>query len=433
MKRRLLVKAAAAAGSAAWASRAAAQGCPGLAGLAGVGEINLVGNSFRAITHIARQTEGCAQPGLKVKFKLTPNARIETEQAFASAGRSPFDGAMVSKGVFSSLYARGQLAPLTALVDKHRQRWQLEERMLVRVDGEVMAVAFMQNTQCLYYRADLLARHGLQVPATYADMVQAAKVLKAREPSLSFPIAQAYAKGSDVANDFINVLASCGGRMFEPGSAAPAFHGAAGLQAVAAMQSLMPHMTPNALASNSEDVGNQFQQGKAAMGVLWASSAARMDDPTSSQVVGKFQFAAAPAAVAGGPSSSHLWWDAMVMPRNAMRGVGGVGGPQASARQEAAFHALMQGLSAESVRAGNDLAIWVRSAWRPGRGGNAVALAQAAGAREWPGEPFLSLAHGEIGKVLPEALTGQRAVQSALDAAASAYRKSAVEKGFATA
>ena len=424
MKRRSLVMAAAAA---PWAAGAAAQGCPALAGLAGVGEINLVGNSFRAITHIARQAEKCTQPGLKVSFKLTPNARVEIEQAFASAGRSPFDGAVVSKGVFSSLYARGQLAPLTALVDKHRQRWQLEERMLVRVDGEVMAIAFMQNTQCLYYRADLLARHGLQVPGTYADMVQAATVLKAREPSLSFPIAQAYAKGSDVANDFINVLASCGGRMFERGSAAPAFHGAAGVQAVAAMRSLMPHMTPNALASNSEDVGNQFQQGKSALGVLWASSASRMDDPASSQVVGKFQFAAAPAAVAGGPSSSHLWWDAVVMPRNTQRG------PDAAARQEAAFHVMMQGLSVESVRAGNDLAIWVRSGWRPGRGGNAVAMAQAAGAREWPGEPFLSLAHGEIGKVLPEALTGERAVQSALDAAAVAYRKSAIEKGFAQA
>ena len=424
MKRRSLVMAAAAA---PWAGGAAAQGCPALAGLSGVGEINLVGNSFRAITHIARQAERCTQPGLKVSFKLTPNARIEIEQAFASAGRSPFDGAVVSKGVFSSLYARGQLAPMTKLVDKHRQRWRLEEPMLVRVDGEVMAIAFMQNTQCLYYRADLLARHGLQVPATYADMVQAASVLKAREPSLSFPIAQAYAKGSDVANDFINVLASCGGRMFERGSAEPAFHGAAGVQAVAAMRSLMPHMTPNALASNSEDVGNLFQQGKSALGVLWASSASRMDDPASSQVVGKFQFAAAPAAVAGGPSSSHLWWDAVVMPGNAQRGA------DAAARQEAAFHVLMQGLSAESMRAGNDLAIWVRSGWRPGRGGNAVALAQAAGAREWPSEPFLSLAHGEIGKVLPEALTGERAVQSVLDGAAAAYRKSALEKGYAKA
>lgn len=427
MKRRSLLLAAAAA---PWAGHAAALACPALAGLAGSGEINLVGNSFRAIAHIARQAESCARPGLKVSFKLTPNARNETEQAFASAGRSPFDAAVVSKGVFSSLYARGQLAPLTALVEKHGQRWQLEERMLVRVDGEVMAIAFMQNTQCLYYRADLFDRHGLHVPATYAEMARAAGVLKAREPALSFPIAQAYAKGFDCATDFVNVLAGCGGRMFEPGSAAPAFHGAAGVQAVAAMRSLMPHMTPNALASNSEDVGNQFQQGKAALGVLWASSAVRMDDPVASQVVGRMQFAAAPAAVAGGPSCSHLWWDAVVMPRNTMRGVGA---PDAAARQEAAFNVLMHALSADSVRAGNDLAIWVRSAWQAGRGGNAVALAQAAGAREWPGEPFFSLAHGELGKVLPEALTGERAVPSALDAAAAAYRRIAVEKGFAKA
>jgi multiple sugar transport system substrate-binding protein len=427
MKRRSLMLAAAASGLPGWAD---AQACLGVSGLRGVGEINLVGNSFRAITHIARQAERCAQPGLKISFKLTPNARLETEQAFASAGRSPFDGAAVSKGVFSTLYARGQLAPLTALVERHGQRWQLEERMLVRVDGEVMGIAFMQNTQCLYYRADLLARHGLAVPATYADMVQVAAVLKAREPGMPFPIAQAYAKGSECANDFINVLAGCGGRMFERGSAEPAFHRAEGVRAVAAMRSLMPYMTPNALASNSEDVGNQFQQGKAALGVLWASSASRMDDPASSQVVGKMQFAPAPAVVARGPSSSHLWWDAVVLPRNAAR-------PGASAdalaRQEAAFHVLMQGLSVESMQAGNDLANWVRSGWRPGRGGHVVARSQAAGAREWPGEPFLSLAHGELGKVLPEALTGQRSVQAALDAAASAYRQAAVEKGFAPA
>ena len=242
MKRRTLLVAA---GAAPFAGRAAAQGCPALAGLAavsGLGEISLVGNSFPAVAHIARHAEACARPGLKVAFKLTPNARLETEQAFASAGRSPFDGAVVSMGVFSSLYARALLAPMTDLVRQFGDRYRLEERMLVRVDGEVMAIAFMQNTQCLYFRADLFNKHRLKAPTTYAEMAQAAAVLQRDEPSITFPVAQGFAKGFDSATEFTNLLASAGGRFFLPGSATPAFHGPAGVQAVAAMRSLMTFM-----------------------------------------------------------------------------------------------------------------------------------------------------------------------------------------------
>jgi len=154
------------------------------------------------------------------------------------------------------------------------------------------------------------------------------------------------------------------------------------------------------------------------MGVLWASRASRMDDAAASKVVGRMQFAAAPAAQAGGRTAAHLWWDGVALPRNAPR------------QREATFQVLMEGLSEAAVKQGNDLTLWVRSAYVPGRFGAGLALAQAAGAPVWPSEPFFSLAHGEVGKVLPDALAGVRPVQVALDAAAAAYRRSAMEKGF---
>lgn len=412
LPRRALVLAAAAAPAAARASSLACSS------IANTGEVHLVGNSFPAVAHIAAIAEGCARPGFKVVFKLTPQARTETEQAFGAEGRSPFDAALVSMAVFSNLYARRQLQPLSDLVQKFGARYKLEERMLVRVDGEVMAIAFMQNTQNLYYRADLFAKHGLAVPTDYAQMVQAAAVLQGHEPSISFPIAQGFAKGFDSGTEFTNILASLGGRFFQPGGALPAFNSAAGVQAVATMRSLMPYMTPNVLASNSDDVVNQFQQGKAAMGVLWASRASRMDDAAASKVVGKMQFAAAPAARAGGRSAAHLWWDAAVLPRNNPR------------QREAAFHVLMEGLSEAAVKSGNDLGLWVRSVYEPGRFGTGLALARSAGAPVWPSEPFFSLAHAEVGKLLPEALAGERTAQAVLDAAAAAYQRSATDKGF---
>ena len=404
------------------ASRAVAAGSANRDTLASAqGEINLIGNALPVVQHLARVAEACSHPGLKVRFKITPQARQETDRAFAAAGPSPFDAAVVSSSVFSDLYSRSQLAPLTDLVQRFGARYRLEERMLLRVDGQVMAIAFMQNTQNFVYRQDLFERHQIAVPTTYAQLLQAAAKLKAREPGLAYPLAQGFAKGFDIAVEFTNVLASLGGQYFEPGTAKPLFHRDLGVQAVAAMRSLMPLMTPNALAANTDDVMNQLQQGKAAMGVLWASRAARMDDPVASRVVGKMAFAAAPSVLAGGRPAAHLWWDGVVLPRNMAGG---------AARREAVFQVLMEMLGEPSMQAGNDLAIWVRSAYRPGRFGSGVALAQQAGAQAWPGEPFFSLALGEVGKVLPDAVKGERPAADVLAAAAAAYQRAAAEKGF---
>ena len=424
MQRRRFITAALATGTATRA--AASTGCPALAGVQA--DIQLIGNALPVVQHLAQVAQACSQRGATVRFKITPQARAETERAFGGTARSPFDAAVISNGAFSNLYSQRRLAPLTDLVQRFGARYQLEERMLVRVDGEVMAIAFMQNTQSLVYRQDLFQRHQLSVPTTYTQMRDVAATLKARESGLSFPIAQGFAKGFDIAVEFTNVLASLGGQYFEPASAQPAFHRDMGVQAVLAMQAMLPFMTPNALASNTDDVMNQLQQGKAAMGVLWASRASRMDDPVASKVVGKMAFAAAPAVLAGGPAAAHLWWDGVVMPRDLARN-----STVSTARREAVFHVLMAMLSEDSVRAGNDLAIWVRSVYRPGRYGAAVAQAQSAGARAWPAEPFFSLAHSELGKVLPDALLGERPVATVLQGAARAYLRAAAEKAFITA
>ena len=382
------------------------------------GEINIVGNSFPALQHIAKEMQSCTQGGLKVQFKMTPQIQQEVQQAFGSSGKSAFDAAVVSMGVFADLQSKGQLQPITDLVNKYKAKYKIEDNMLIKVNGEVMAIAFMQNAQNLFYRKDLFDKHGLKVPATYADMMAAAKTLKEKEPGIEFPIAQTFAKGWDSATEFTNIFAGHGGRFFKPGSAAPDFNSDAGVKALETMKAMTAYMTPNYLASNSDDVMNQFQQGKAAMGVLWASRASRMDDAAASKIVGKMEFTAAPAAVPGGKSATHLWWDGVAMPKNI------------AGDRETVFQVLMEALDEETMRRGNDLTIWIRSAYKPTRFGTGVSASAKAGAPIWPTEPYFGLAHGEIGKVLPDVMTGAMSPKQALDVAAAAYVKAATEKGF---
>ncbi len=382
------------------------------------GEVNIIGNSFPALQHIAKEMETCTQGGLKVQFKMTPNARPEIEQAFAVSGPVAFDAAVVSGGIFSGLNAKGQLQPMTDLVNKYKAKYKIEDSMLVKINGEVMAIAFMQNAQNLYYRKDLFAKHGLKVPATYPEMLEVAKMLKDKEPSIQNPIAQTFAKGFDSGAEFVNLFVGSGGKFFKAGSAAPDFNSDAGVKAFETMIAMTKYMTPNYLASNSDDVMNQFQQGTAAMGVLWASRAQRMDDEKASKVVGKIDFAAAPAIMAGGKSATHLWWDGVVMPKN-IKG-----------DRETVFQVMMEALDEETMKKGNDLTVWIRSAYQPTRFGGGVSASAKAGAPIWPTEPYFGLANAEINKVIPDVLTGAVAPRVALAAAAAGYEKLAKEQGF---
>ena len=381
-------------------------------------DVNIVANSFPVIQHLAKVAKSCASDSLKVKVKLTSKVQNEVEIAFSSTGKSPFDAAVVSASVFNDLYSKNQLYSLKGLVNKFKDPHKIEEKMIVRMNGEPMAIAFMQNTQVLYYRRDIFKRLGLSVPRTYDEMFATAAIIKKLDPAIANPIAQCFSKGWDLATEFTNVISSLGGRFFKEGTALPAFNSEQGVQAIELMRQMLPYMSPNALASNADDVMNQLQQGRAAMGVLWASRASRMDDPTASKVVGLIDFAPAPAAQMGGGTAAHLWWDGVVMPRN---------GPN---QRDATFSVLMEMLSESSVESGNDLAIWVRSNFKPGRASTGVKLAMEAGAKIWPAEPFFNLAHLQLGKVLADAVKGLRDPAQALAGAAEAYKQSAIEKSF---
>ena len=401
---------------------AAALLLPGIAAakcnVTGKGDINIVGSSMPSVQHLAKEMESCNKGGLNVQIKITPEARTETERAFESQGKSAFDAAVISGGVYSNLMAKGQLQPMTDLVTKYKTKFKIEDGMLVKQGGEVFAIAYQQNAQNLFYRKDIFDKLGLKAPTTYDEMLQAAAVIKAKEPSIDFPIAQTFSKGFDVSTEFVNIFAGFGGKMFKAGTAQPDFNSEAGVKTIELMKSMTKFMTPNFLASNSDDVMNQFQQGKAAMGVLWASRAARMDDPAASKIVGKMEFAAAPAATAGGKSATHLWWDGVAMPKNL------------GSDRDTVFQVLMDALDEETTKAGNDSTIWIRSVYKPTRFGTGVILSQKAGAPIWPTEPYLGLATGELGKLVPEALGGTMTAKQALDAAAANYVKAATEKGY---
>lgn len=382
----------------------------------GNGEVNVLMNFFPTTQVLDSAMKGCEQEGVKVSNKLSPDHKTELGQAF-SAGKSPFDAAHVTNSSITQLQAKGLLMPLNDLVAKYREKYQIEPGMEIKFGNDIMAIAFMANAQVFYYRKDLFEKHGIAVPKTYDEVLAAAEKLKG-DPDIQFPFGAAYASGWELGNDFVDILLASGGQLVDPATNEAAFTGPEGLATLETMQKLATYMSPNALTIDFGGVKQQLQQGQIAMAFLWGDLAASMDDPKESKVVGKIGLAAAPAVAEGGPAATLFWWDGFAIPKNLD------GDP------EVTFQVLMESLRPEVVEANNDVTLWLRSNYKPGQYAASITESVNAGAQPYPMTTAAELAHAAIGEAIGNAIAGKVSAQEALDAAAKAYRQSAVDAGF---
>lgn len=384
----------------------------------GKGEVDIITNAYPVMQHIGDAMKASAGEGLTVRTKHTDRQRYEIEVAYSSDGNSIYDAGIVASGLFAKLYAKGYLQPVTDLVEKYRDKYNIEDSMLIVINGEVYAIAFHTNLQHFFYRKDIFDRHGLKVPETYGEVIEASEILQEKEDSIDFPYTAAMATGWDVATEFTNIYMSLGGQFFKPGTAEPVFNDATGVKALKILKSLVPYMSPNALTMKTDDATTAFQQGRVAMGTIWASRARALDDEKISKVVGKVEFAMAPRAEAGAAPAASMFWDGFVFPK------------RMEADRDLVFRLVMEGLSEKTVETGNDLTAWLRSNFKPNRYSKGIVETVAGGAHPFPALPFFDVAHSIIGNNLTDALAGRESCQEALDDAAKQFREVAEEQGF---
>jgi len=381
------------------------------------GEISVLSNAFPIIDSIRDEVEACQDSNFKVVWKSTKDNKSEGQKAY-EANPSPYDAAIGSNGTLAPLLAKGLVRPLDDLVAKYKDEYNIEDGMLIRIDGKIWAVACQANAQHFMYRKDLFKKHGIGVPKTYDQVLAAAEKLKS-DPSIEYPFGAAFKSGWNLGQEFNNIFLGYGGEFFKPGTNEPAFNSQAGIDALTLMQKLQQYMSPNALTLDTGAVANQLRQGKIGMAFLWGSRAKSMDDPEASTQVDNIGFSAAPSAVAGGNAATTTWWDGVYLPTNG------------NGNDEIAFKAIMHGMSDASVRKYNDVGTWLRSSYKPNKYAVGVIESFYAGAPSQPMNPAHSgIIHGIMGKQAGEVLSGQKTPRQALNDAEAEYIATAKEKGY---
>ena len=308
----------------------------------------------------------------------------------------------------------GTIRPLDDLVAKYGQ--SLSPNQLIKLNGKIMAIAMMVNTQNLLYRADVLDQLHIPVPKTYDEVLAAAEKIKA-SGLVAYPLGGTLKTGWNLGEEFVNMYLALGGQFFGPDDK-PQLNSPAGVKALEMLKRLSAYMDPEFLTADSTVVQQQFQQGKIALANFWASRAGAMDDAKESKVVGKIKSAPAPLAVAGGKPATTLWWDGASIAKNTT-----------DAQAEAAFKLIVAGMSPEMVAKNNDEAIWLIKGYKPGPLVEGAISTLKAGAPAYPVSTQMGLIHTAIGKTVADYLNGTSSAEDALAKADAAYVTSAKDAG----
>jgi len=184
--------------------------------------------------------------------------------------------------------------------------------------GTQYAIPVDPNVQILVYRKDLLEQKGLKPPATWDELLAAAKAL--HDPAKE-KYGIAVTASSDIQTALYMLLAqwSYGAELVDNGRGA--LNSAAGKKGGEVFLDLLKFTPPNVKSYNFADVNKAIQLGQAAIAIQWASGARPMEDKTKSTVAGKLGYARVPKAVRQTP----------------MRGVWTVAIAKNSANQDAAW------------------------------------------------------------------------------------------------
>lgn len=380
------------------------------------GSVRILSNDFEALHAVADWAEKCASDTVEVTRNQTEEHKNIQVPAL-SIDPATYTVAVVATNSIVPLLNDDLIRPLDDLVAEHGQ--QLLDSQKVVVDGKIMAIAFMANSQHLFYREDVLQENGLKVPDTYDELFAAAE--KLQEAGYETPISSNFMPGWNLAAEFVNTYLGTGNQFFEPGSAKLAINNEDGIATLENMKRMVDYMSKDWATFDSNAQKPVWEAGEAVLSISWGSRAGAYiaDDSPAPEIAQSTNFAAAPSIGDQTVPTAALWWDGFTIAKNI-----------SDEDAEASFIAMMNGISPEMMAENADAAVWLIEGYEPTRAATGVIDGLGKGARPYPMLPYMGLLHTALGDNLAEFLQGNESAEQALADVEAAYNTAATEAGF---
>jgi ABC-type glycerol-3-phosphate transport system substrate-binding protein len=321
--------------------------------------------------------------------------------------------------------SQGWLLPLNDLIDEYSEQYDLgdiDPSMFAASSqgGNIYGIPIVVNTQIFYYNTEILAAAGVEPPQTYTDVIAACEAMDEDALGIDFSFGMVLSAGWAWQIEWVNVYNAYGGQLLDENNQ-PIFNNETGVAALDLMTNIVNAcMGEDGLLLSTDDLQAGIANGSIAMGHMWASRAAMIDDEEMSDVVGKIEFAPALRPTADESMRGGIAWvDFLAIPATS------------EVDPAISFQIIMEAADLNSQVGATEFGLVPRNA-----AGDAApryseasltTIAEGGPATLNPAQSILDAALGEF---LPKVATGEMSAQEALDAAAARYVEEATAQGF---
>ena len=387
--------------------------------------VNMIGWTYPIIDFYADELERCNEvDNLEVNTQLLDSGTANSQIQLALGSGSGQYGIIMTTPAGVSNYAdAGWLYPLNDLIDQYQEEYDIADiagQDEFTVDGMVYGIRLERNMRHMFYRPDLLEKHGLEVPETWDDVIAACGVL-AEEESILLPFTLQLHAGWAWRVEFTEMMLGFGGTEINDDNT-PAFNSAEGVLALDKLVEIVNAcMGDEGLNYSIDDSQTGIATGDIAMAFTWTSRAASMDDPDFSDYVGQIEFAPAPRAVPDGPHAAYTGGAGFSIP------------VVTDVDPEVAFLVIMEALDLGSQTEASNYSTVSRLAVTGVTEARYIAAADATANNgvQISIEPVVGAVYNAImGQWLPLIMSGEWTAQELLDATAEAYIEEATAQGF---
>lgn len=394
-------------------------------------EINMIGWSFPITDFYAEELSLCNDvDNLTVNTQLlaSTDAQEQVRLALSTGGDSPYDIVHLSNAQVGEWGGSGWLTPLNDLIDQYRDEYNLDDIPQaawdgVTIDGNIYGVPVVSNTLHLIYRTDVFEEFGVEVPDTYAEVIEVCNTIGLDNRDFDAPFTINLSAGWAWEIEFFQMLRAFGGDFLNE-DLTPAFNGEEGVQAVELILDVANACMGDfgySFSLNDQEVAVQL--GTLPATNMWASRAANMSDPERTDLVDLIAYAPAPRATEDGPRAGSAWNDYYAIPATSVNDA------------ELIFQIIMEAADEESQQRAAAVGSTTRlsSAEFGGPYLEAVGITVDEGIGIYDKHPAVAIVRATLGEFLPLVGTGDMTPQEALDAAAEAYLDEAIAQGYVEA
>ena len=258
--------------------------------------------------------------GTHINIAEFPYANLfEKELIDLKARTAAYDLIMLDDPWFPKFAHEEHLAELTPLLQRRGQSGPDSDFVEASValcrhpyqTGPLYALPYVGNSQLFCYRKDLFEKYSLKAPATWNDVLTAAKTIHEKETEGAngarvHGYVMRAAQGNAAVADFMPIFWAYGGEMFDAGGK-PSVNSPQGIAALEFMLELGKYSPPGYVSFNAAEVGAHLLQGTAAMSINWPAWLSSFSDPSRSKVIGKMEFTTLPGAQRPGQAEIGNW------------------------------------------------------------------------------------------------------------------------------